>query len=125
MIPQRGLPPRNPTAPSRRAHTEPARAGHVRHARPALSEFWNAWSACLLPILVEPHGSCDSKLDVKYFRPRPKTPSMSYVVGRHDVAASRYDRPERRRMDGEATHRVSLIRSLAGLPINGQLQLVL
>jgi hypothetical protein len=63
--------------------------------------------------------------DVKYFRPRPKTPSMSYVVGRHDVAASRYDRPERRRMDGEATHRVSLIRSLAGLPINGQLQLVL
>jgi hypothetical protein len=28
-------------------------------------------------------------------------------------------------MDGEATHRVSPIRSLAGLPINGQLQLVL
>src|SRR5262249_16189647 len=77
-------------APPGRAHTEPARAGHARHARRALSEFWNAWSACLLPFLVEPHARVTARFvaesekvtfDVKYFRPETSNPVDEFCDG--------------------------------------------
>jgi hypothetical protein len=59
--------------------------------------------------------------DVKYFGLRPQTP----VDESCDGLAWRYGDPSTGGMDGEATHRVRTIRNLAGLLINGQLQLVL
>jgi hypothetical protein len=64
--------------------------------------------------------------DVKYFRPETSTP----VDESCDGLARRWRHPDTASssasgMDGEATHRVSPIRSLAGLPISGQLQFVL
>src|SRR5215475_4122661 len=101
MIPQRGSPLRKPTAPPRRAHTEPAPSGYARHARPALSGFWNAWSACLLPILAEPHGSREARFvaesekvtfDVKYFGLRGPVDELCDGA-RTALAGSRYGRP--------------------------------
>ena len=62
--------------------------------------------------------------DVKYFR--PEASSTSYAMGAHGVSGHPDTAgPNAGGMDGEATHRVSPIRNLAGLLINGQLQLVL
>src|SRR6516165_1519321 len=100
MVAQRGSLPRKRAAPLRRAHTELARA---ERATAALSELWNAWSACFPPIPVEPQWLRDTKFvaelekvtfDMKLFRPKASTPSMSYVMGSYSVSGIRL-RPTR------------------------------
>ena len=62
--------------------------------------------------------------DVKYFGLRPPVAELCDGLARrwrHPDTAG----PRAGRMNGEATHRVSPIRNLAGLLINSQLQLVL
>src|SRR5262249_37933850 len=91
MVAQRGPLLTKRTGPLRRAHTESARAGHAKHAGSALSEFWNAWSACFPPTASGHDGSLDMTfvagwekvtLDVKYPGLRPKNPADELCDGR-------------------------------------------